>query len=290
VAATFDGQEAFSEGPVADVRSGHATLSEAPWGARHASGQILYYPEGISAANLVLHHHLIGVELLPHFVSVGLDGGNAARTIVPSASFYVVPAGAQVVIRKSHVSEHFLITVEPAGRPDADAQITFMREQLRNPELTRAALRLRREVLLNQPTERPTADVVDAAFRALRPTGAGMRPMVGAPDARVLRALEVAAEGLSRKLSVEQVATEAGFGSGVRLAHVFSALLGISLHQYVMQLRVHRARALLLESDMSIAEVAYDTGFSSQAHMTESFRRRVGTSPARLRLSPLAER
>ena len=117
-----------------------------------------------------------------------------------------------------------------------------------------------------------------------------MRPMVGAPDARVLRALEVAAEGLSRKLSVEQVATEAGFGSGVRLAHVFSAVLGISLHQYVMQLRVHRARALLLESDMSIAEVAYDTGFSSQAHMTESFRRRVGISPARLRLSPLAER
>ncbi|MFT5173446.1 MAG: AraC family transcriptional regulator [Gammaproteobacteria bacterium] len=43
------------------------------------------------------------------------------------------------------------------------------------------------------------------------------------------------------------------------------------------------ARALLQTTDEDLTGVAIDTGFSSQSHFTETFRRQIGTTPRRYR-------
>ncbi|MFC0691602.1 helix-turn-helix domain-containing protein [Paraburkholderia humisilvae] len=48
---------------------------------------------------------------------------------------------------------------------------------------------------------------------------------------------------------------------------------------------LRRAREMLAHELSSIAEVAYAVGFSSQAHMTSIFTRRLGVTPAQIRKS-----
>ncbi|MEO1393983.1 MAG: AraC family transcriptional regulator [Cyanobacteria bacterium J06634_5] len=64
------------------------------------------------------------------------------------------------------------------------------------------------------------------------------------------------------------------------LSRVFKAEVGISLSQYQTQLRINRAKSLLL-SGASIKRTASDLGFSDQSHFTHAFKRLVHTTPGR---------
>jgi AraC family transcriptional regulator len=62
---------------------------------------------------------------------------------------------------------------------------------------------------------------------------------------------------------------------------MFRATTHRAPYHYALELRLERARLLLAHSRLSIAEVAYQCGFSSQSHFTAHFRRYIGISPAR---------
>jgi AraC family transcriptional regulator len=70
------------------------------------------------------------------------------------------------------------------------------------------------------------------------------------------------------------------------IAHIspsyFSALFknstGLAPHQYVIHCRINRAKQLLLQG-VSMAEVASDSGFSHQSHLSRHFKRLVGVTP-----------
>lgn len=66
-------------------------------------------------------------------------------------------------------------------------------------------------------------------------------------------------------------------------AHLFKQSMGVAPHQYVISQRVKRAQQLLKQKDFSIAEVAYQVGFSSQAHLNRHFKRSVGVTPGKYR-------
>lgn len=55
--------------------------------------------------------------------------------------------------------------------------------------------------------------------------------------------------------------------------------VGLSPHQYVIQCRIDRAKQLLLQSKLSIAEIAHHLGFTHQSHFSHHFKRIVGSSP-----------
>ena len=61
---------------------------------------------------------------------------------------------------------------------------------------------------------------------------------------------------------------------------VFKRATGVTPHQYVMKARLDRARDLLGQSDLSIAQVAEMTGFTSQSHFTRAFRQYAGDTPS----------
>ena len=54
-------------------------------------------------------------------------------------------------------------------------------------------------------------------------------------------------------------------------------------HQYVLRRRVEHAQALLAGSDLSLAEVALRSGFSSQSHMTAVVVQQLGATPGAIR-------
>jgi transcriptional regulator GlxA family with amidase domain len=63
----------------------------------------------------------------------------------------------------------------------------------------------------------------------------------------------------------------------------FRTATGLTFSAYADQLRVSRAYQLLLESDLSLTQIAAETGFCDQCHLSRHIRRRFGTSPGRIR-------
>jgi AraC-like DNA-binding protein len=69
------------------------------------------------------------------------------------------------------------------------------------------------------------------------------------------------------------------------LVRAFSTAYGIAPHQYLNSRRVDRARRLLLEGRPP-GEVATETGFFDQSHLTRHFRKLVGVTPGRYARKP----
>lgn len=63
----------------------------------------------------------------------------------------------------------------------------------------------------------------------------------------------------------------------------FKASVGKTPHRYHIERRIHRAKELLLDVRLTVAQVAHDVGFSSQSHFTASFRKVTGMSPTEFR-------
>lgn len=66
-------------------------------------------------------------------------------------------------------------------------------------------------------------------------------------------------------------------------ARSFKVVTGKTPYQYILDRRIGLARRRLCETSQSIAEIAYEAGFSSQSHMTDLFRRFLGTTPGKYR-------
>jgi AraC family transcriptional regulator len=58
--------------------------------------------------------------------------------------------------------------------------------------------------------------------------------------------------------------------------------MGQSVHAYVIERRVAAGAHLLLRHDMSIAEVALETGFAHQSHLARWMRRLLGVTPSEI--------
>ncbi len=66
--------------------------------------------------------------------------------------------------------------------------------------------------------------------------------------------------------------------SPFHLARLFRRQIGISPHKYLENVRIRHAERLL-SSGFLIADVAFMTGFSSQSHLTRTFKQFLGTTP-----------
>lgn len=71
----------------------------------------------------------------------------------------------------------------------------------------------------------------------------------------------------------------------VHLARVFREVHRTSIAQYVTTLRVRRACALLGDADLTLSQIALQTGFSDQSHFTRAFTAIVGAAPGAFRRS-----
>ena len=86
------------------------------------------------------------------------------------------------------------------------------------------------------------------------------------------KATELINAGFDGPLEIGHIAGEVGL-SVSQLNRRFQAIYQMSPSQYLQRVRVHQASRLLAASDDTISEVALETGFYDQAHLTRTFRR-----------------
>lgn len=101
----------------------------------------------------------------------------------------------------------------------------------------------------------------------------------GAASRAVREVVKFVAEHYTEPLSLDDLAAMAGLGRDA-FARVFREIVGLSLRDYLLDLRVERARQLLLESNRSLTEIAQESGFYDLPHLDKAFRRRFLLSPS----------
>lgn len=100
--------------------------------------------------------------------------------------------------------------------------------------------------------------------------------------ARLCRARDRLRETYDRPLSIRDIAKEAAM-SPFHFIRRFEAVFGRTPHQFRIEARLDRARALLALSDYSVTDVCMEVGFSSLGSFSDLFARRVGAPPSAYR-------
>ncbi|HKG22561.1 MAG TPA: AraC family transcriptional regulator [Blastocatellia bacterium] len=106
---------------------------------------------------------------------------------------------------------------------------------------------------------------------------------VGMKRINVKRACEYLIEYHAENIFLEHLAHTVGL-SPFHFSRLFSEQVGMPPHAFQTQVRISRAKTLLLEG-WSISQVASRTGFADQSHLTRHFKRLVGITPGRYQQS-----
>lgn len=86
-------------------------------------------------------------------------------------------------------------------------------------------------------------------------------------------------EHISEDITVDQLASVAGF-SKFHFSRIFKDLAGMSCHEYLIQRRLENAEQLLADPDISITDVAMQSGFGSISTFSRIFRKEMGITPS----------
>jgi AraC-like DNA-binding protein len=108
-------------------------------------------------------------------------------------------------------------------------------------------------------------------LRALAAGGPG-------PDPRLARAAALIERDFARPLSVRELAAEAGMSQS-RFFAGFAAAFGQSPHGRLADTRLRAAQRLLVDTSLSIAQIALRAGYADQSALTRAMKTRLGVTP-----------
>jgi AraC family transcriptional regulator len=99
-------------------------------------------------------------------------------------------------------------------------------------------------------------------------------------DLRLARAVEFITANLSRQISVDDIAREAGV-SPFHFTRLFRDKIGLAPHRYLTCRRMEKARRLLTTTDLPVSLVGAECGYSRASSFTAAFTQQFGMPPVR---------
>ncbi len=67
--------------------------------------------------------------------------------------------------------------------------------------------------------------------------------------------------------------------SPFHFTRLFKNTVGVAPHQFILRMKIERAKQLMKKGESTLSQVAYELGFADQAHLSNAFRKIVGISP-----------
>lgn len=261
--------------------------------ARHWGGlgvRRLKASPGLHAGGAFSEHRLL-FYLSPGVPTECVCEGLKQRRVHAPADFDLVPAGAEgswedyepMEMVSVRLAPDLLTNIAegletPGGRAELAPKLGG-----RDPLIEHLVRALIAELDAPHPASRLYADGLAVALttRLLQDLGpkAPRRQILSKPQLR--RIVEYVEERLDGELTLAELAEVAGI-SVPHLTTLFRRTMGQSVHAYVMERRVCRARALLLSGRCGIAEAALEAGFAHQSHLARWMRRLLGVTPGQV--------
>lgn len=110
----------------------------------------------------------------------------------------------------------------------------------------------------------------------------GTRTRTGSPVRYVVRMVRHIVENITDPLSAEDIAKVVGLHPNYA-TNLFTKVMHTSVQKFVTRMRLIRARSLLFDGSLSVANVAFQAGFVSQTQFYEHFRKAYGMTPSQMR-------
>ncbi|MCG8549377.1 MAG: AraC family transcriptional regulator [Desulfobacterales bacterium] len=103
-------------------------------------------------------------------------------------------------------------------------------------------------------------------------------PLDSADKEGVARARAMLVADIHQTPGLAELSREAGM-SHPKLTRCFKSIYGMTLFEYLREIRLNRARVLLEDHNKSVTEASYSVGYSSLSHFARAYRSRFGISP-----------
>lgn len=246
--------------------------------------------EAAPSPDLRLSLH-VGAPVVAHCRSEGIHQDRLQR----EGDIDLLPVGAAGVWEDEGPARFLLLRLAPAlldraaeGLGLASGRLEIApRLQLRDPRIEHLGWALKAELEAGADSDPLYADSIGLALAThlLRRYAASM-PVAATGQAlsrrQLARVLDLIEARLDQRLTLAALAAAAGL-SPSHFKPLFKASTGVAPHQFVIRRRVERARALLLDGRLPMAQVALDAGFAHQSHMARAMRQLLGTTPGVLR-------
>lgn len=240
-----------------------------------------------------LDHHLIGYCPSGSARLVQTRAGTVHSGTISAGTTYIMPAGCDSVwegdsgqsVRMRVPPSLVAVAGEELGRKHVPVEIRniFL---ARDAMIERLALSFVNELSASpHPAQALIVDSISTALVAhiLRSYNV-FEPVQPAQD-RSLSKLEIARltefieENLDRPICLEDLAALVNV-SRFHFSRLFKRTMGVTAIGFVEQCRIRRAKALIAETRLPLADIALITGFADQSHFTRRFQRHMGCTPA----------
>ena len=104
----------------------------------------------------------------------------------------------------------------------------------------------------------------------------------GLPKSKLRSCIDYIHDNLERDIGLAELANVAHVSSH-HFGKLFKQSMGVTPYQYVMKCRIEKAKKLLTNKQLSLAEISLATGFCHQSHFTNAFRRYTTFTPRQYR-------
>lgn len=276
----------------------HASSDGCGWRSLFVSAQSEAPFEGVfdSLADQLLVLHRDG----PAEVEALHDSGSCkGRSAVPAGGICILPAGARLGLRAMQAIETVHVYVRRAvieevaaecvGR-DA-ARIEIAPGMASSDRCLRGMIETAADALGCAAGAELFSDYLARAIAAhlIRShSGLSLRSgtaRCGLGDSPAMSAaVEFMNDNIDQSISLDDIA-RATNRSPSYVVRMFRNQVGVPPHRYLIGLRVDKARQLLKDTSIPIAEIAFECGFAHQEHLTRLFRRQFAATPAAYRRS-----
>ncbi len=260
--------------------------------------RFIVLPPGEAEAYVRSANPLVDVNLNPVPGVHAWNSDKLKHFDMPADSFALFPAGGEYRIRTVNFLPSFMIEYDHAYW---DAMMDQEFKAITGPfdflgyvfdpvaaALGRAGIELLNQAeVTREPVDMLTLEAIGLSVMGRvmkRYSDCGMANVQskrtgGMNKFRLGRVQQYIEDRLADALTLHELAEVAGM-SASNFARSFKQSVGQSPLRYVMLRRVERAKVMLAQTEMPIAEIAYACGFAGQAHLTRCFRETMGTTPA----------
>ncbi|MDR6790667.1 AraC-like DNA-binding protein [Sphingomonas sp. BE138] len=208
--------------------------------------------------------------------------------MVSPATVVLYKAGTE--FRTSHPldkgDDSTLIALDPSLLDEAFGSVDALREFPTAPAVLARHIRLTRALQPSHGDRLAREELVLDLVRAIAETRFGLIAKAGGAGARRDRAVMTVRDcihaDVTANLSIEDLARAAGLSS-FHLMHLFKSETGQTVRGYRRTVRIAEACHRIMADTASMTDIAYECGFGSHSHMTDTIRNTLGVAPRDLR-------
>jgi AraC family transcriptional regulator len=238
-----------------------------------------------------LPNYLISIHLGQPIQLERTADGQRSNELLSEGDIMISPPYLHRKLAWDNEAEFLLLRLEPKlfasaiyEAVDADQVQIVPQLKIRDPLIQQIGLTLKSELEVNGLSDRLYAESMANALavhllRRYPTQKQNIQDYAGGlPKHKLQQAIDYIQAHLAVDVSLAAIAAELGM-SQYYFARLFKQSTGYSPYQYLIKCRIERAQELLLQGQLSIANIALQVGFASQSQFGRHFKRFTGVTP-----------